>query len=205
MSENTKTVSTSVEETVTSDLTGKETGKNTKNRETVKAITVTGLFIALTLVFTACVNIKLPFGYGGLIHLGNIPLLLAAMLYGKRTGFFAGAFGMAIFDIMSSWAIYAPCTFITCGLMGFVVGLIVEKKSGFGFKVLAVGAALLIKLAGYYIFEAIFYHSLVTPLASFPGNILQVVLAAIPVLLLIVPLEKVLYKTGLLFAKKAEQ
>ena len=57
MSENTKTVSTSVEETVTSDLTGKETGKNTKNRETVKAITVTGLFIALTLVFTACVNI----------------------------------------------------------------------------------------------------------------------------------------------------
>lgn len=176
--------------------------KSGKGKELVKNITVTGLFIALTLVFTACVNIKLPFGYGGLIHLGNIPLLLAAFLYGKRTGFLAGAFGMAIFDIMSSWAIYAPCTFITCGLMGLVAGWIVEKKPGFGFKVLAVIAALLIKLTGYYIFEAIFYHNLVEPLASFPGNILQVLLAAIPVLILIVPLQKALAKAGLLFAEK---
>lgn len=176
--------------------------KSGKSKEVVKNITVTGLFIALTLVFTACVNIKLPFGYGGLIHLGNIPLLLAAFLYGKRTGFLAGAFGMAIFDIMSSWAIYAPCTFITCGLMGLVAGWIVEKKSGFGYKVLAVIAALFIKLAGYYIFEAIFYHNLIEPLASFPGNILQVVLAAIPVLILIIPLQKALAKAGLLFVEK---
>lgn len=170
-------------------------------KERVKAIAVTGLFIALTLVFTAFVNVKLPFGYGGLIHLGNIPLFLAAMLYGKRTGFFAGAFGMALFDILSSWAIYAPCTFLTCGLMGFVVGLIVEKRSGFGWKVLAVAAALLIKLAGYYIFEAVFYHNLLEPFASVPGNVLQIVLAAIPTLLLIVPLERILKKTGLLLAK----
>lgn len=181
---------------------GEAEKKSGKSKEVVKNITVTGLFIALTLVFTACVNIKLPFGYGGLIHLGNIPLLLAAFLYGKRTGFLAGAFGMAIFDLMSSWAIYAPCTFITCGLMGLVAGLIVEKKSGFGFKVLAVIAALLIKLVGYYIFEAIFYHNLIEPLASFPGNILQVVLAAIPVLILIIPLQKALAKAGLLFAEK---
>lgn len=171
-------------------------------KENVKVITVTGLFIALTLVFTACVNVKLPFGYGGLIHLGNIPLFLAAMLYGKRTGFLAGAFGMAIFDIMSSWTIYAPCTFITCGLMGLIIGLIVEKKKGFGWKVVAIAAALVMKLAGYYIFEAIFYHSLIEPLASVPGNTLQIVLAAIPTLILIVPLEKILNKTGLLFLKK---
>lgn len=169
-------------------------------KENTKVITITGLFIALTLVFTACVNVKLPFGYGGLIHLGNIPLFLAAMLYGKRTGFLAGAFGMAIFDIMSSWTIYAPCTFITCGLMGLTVGLIVEKKKGFGWKLVAVAAALAIKLAGYYIFEAIFYHSFMEPLASFPGNTLQVVLAAVPTLILVTPLEKILNKTGLLFA-----
>lgn len=169
-------------------------------KENAKVITITGLFIALTLVFTACVNVKLPFGYGGLIHLGNIPLFLAAMLYGKRTGFLAGAFGMAIFDIMSSWTIYAPCTFITCGLMGLTVGLIVEKKKGFGWKLVAVAAALVIKLAGYYIFEAIFYHSFMEPLASFPGNTLQVVLAAVPTLILVTPLEKILNKTGLLFA-----
>ncbi|MCM1495773.1 MAG: ECF transporter S component [Bacteroides sp.] len=170
-----------------------------RGKENIKVITITGLFIALTLIFTACVNVKLPFGYGGLIHLGNIPLFLAAMLYGKRTGFLAGAFGMAIFDIMSSWTIYAPCTFLTCGLMGLVVGLIVEKKKAFGWKIVAVVAALVIKLAGYYIFEAIFYHSFVEPLASFPGNTLQIILAAIPALILVVPLEKILNKAGLLF------
>lgn len=170
-----------------------------KGKETVKVLTITGLFIALTLIFTACVNVKLPFGYGGLIHLGNIPLFLAAMLYGKRTGFLAGAFGMAMFDIMSSWTIYAPCTFLTCGLMGLVVGLIVEQKRAFGWKLVAVAAALAIKLAGYYIFEAIFYHSFMEPLASLPGNTLQIVLAAIPALILVVPLEKILNKAGLLF------
>lgn len=167
----------------------------------VKEITVTGLFIALTLVFTACVNVKLPFGYGGLIHLGNIPLFLAAMLYGKRTGFFAGALGMAIFDMMSSWTIYAPCTFLTCGIMGFLVGLITEKKQGFGYKLLAVFIALLVKLAGYYIFEAVFYHNLLEPLVSVPGNILQILLAAVPVLIVITPLERILHKTGLLYAE----
>lgn len=170
--------------------------------EKIKKITVTGLFIALTLVFTACVNVKLPFGYGGLIHLGNIPLLLAAMLYGRRTGGLAGAFGMAIFDIISSWAVYAPCTFLTCGLMGYVAGVIAEKKQSFGFRILAVGAALLIKLVGYYVFEAVFYHSLLTPLASIPGNVLQVVLAAVPVLVLVVPLERILNRTGLLLVKQ---
>lgn len=172
----------------------------TVSSERTKEIAVTGLFIALTFVFTY-VNIKLPFGYGGLIHLGNIPLLLGAMLYGKRTGFLAGAFGMALFDVLSSWFSYAPCTFITCGLMGLAVGWITEKHKGFGFRVLAVAVALFIKLLGYYLFESVVYHSLVAPLASMPGNTLQVVLAAIPVLILIIPLEKVLNKTGLLYHK----
>ena len=86
--------------------------------------------------------------------------------------------------------------------MGFLVGLIVEKKQGFGFKVLAILVALFVKLAGYYIFEAIFYHNLLEPLVSFPGNTLQIVLAAIPVLILIVPLEKILNKAGLLYTKR---
>lgn len=163
-----------------------------KQKLTIREIAVTAVFIALTYVFTAFVNVKLPFGYGGLIHLGNIPLMLAAFLYGKRTGFFAGALGMTLFDLMSGWTIYAPCTFLTCGLMGLAGGWLIEKKSGFGYKLLAVALMLVIKLAGYYIFEAIFYHNLIEPLASVPGNILQVVLAAVPVWVLITPLQRAL-------------
>lgn len=175
---------------------------HTKSRKVViRELTITGVFIALTIVFTAFVNIKLPFGYGGLIHLGNIPLMLAAFLYGKRTGFFAGAFGMAIFDLLSSWAIYAPCTFITCGLMGLVAGYLTERYTGYGAKILAVGIMLLIKLSGYYIFEAIFYHNLIEPLASIPGNTLQILCAAIPVLIVIHPLEQALRKLSFIQKK----
>lgn len=167
------------------------------NEERGKEIAVTGVFIALTIAFTY-INIKLPFGYGGLIHLGNIPLLLGAMLYGKRTGFLTGAFGMAIFDLLSSWISYAPCTFITCGLMGLAVGWITKQHRGLGVRILAVGVALCIKLSGYYLFEALLYHNWLTPLASIPGNTLQVFVAAVPVLMIIYPLERVLNKAGLL-------
>lgn len=42
-------------------------------------------------------------GSGGLIHLGNVPLFVAAMLFGRKTGAIAGAFGMGLFDLMSGW------------------------------------------------------------------------------------------------------
>ena len=53
----------------------------------IKALTITAVFIALTYVFTAFVNIRLPIAAnGGLIHLGNVPLFIGAMIFGKRTG-----------------------------------------------------------------------------------------------------------------------
>lgn len=169
-----------------------------QNRQAVRDITVTGAFIAMTLLFTAFVNVKLPFGYGGLIHLGNIPLLLAALLYGRKTGCLAGAFGMALFDILSSWTIYAPCTFLVCGLMGYVVGRIAEHHTGKGYHILACGIALLIKLSGYYLFEAILYHNWIEPLASVPGNTLQVVFATFIVMMVYQPIYGALLKMGML-------
>ena len=61
-----------------------------------KQIALDAMFVALTLVFTALVNIQVPSfgGAGGLIHLGNVPLLIAAMIYGKRTGALAGGLGI---------------------------------------------------------------------------------------------------------------
>lgn len=151
------------------------------------------MFVALTLVFTACVNIQIPSfgGAGGLIHLGNVPLFIAAMIYGKRTGAFAGALGMGLFDILSGWAAWAPCTIITCGLMGFVVGLICENRKGFVSKMIAVVAALVIKLAGYFVFESfIMGNGMAAAFKSVPGNIVQIVVAAIIVFIVITPLEK---------------
>lgn len=76
---------------------------NGKTRSHAKQIATDAMFVALTLVFTAFVNIQIPSfgGAGGLIHLGNVPLFVAAMIYGKRTGALAGALGMGLFDILS--------------------------------------------------------------------------------------------------------
>ena len=77
----------------------------------VTDIAITGVCIALTLVATAFINIRLPIAAnGGLVHLGNVPLFLAAIIYGKKTGAFAGAFGMGLFDLLSGWTLWAPFT-----------------------------------------------------------------------------------------------
>ena len=104
------------------------TNTNTIEKSRTYYLVINALFIALTLVATWLINIRLPFmGSGGLIHLGNVPLFVAAMLFGRKTGAIAGAFGMGLFDLMSGWTAWAPFTFIIVGCMGYVVGLLAEK------------------------------------------------------------------------------
>ncbi|ETI68408.1 ECF transporter S component [Neobacillus vireti] len=152
-----------------------------------RAIVINALFIALTLVATMFINIRLPImGNGGLIHLGNVPLFIAALVYGKKSGAIAGAFGMGFFDLISGWALWAPFTFIIVGAMGFLAGLISEKVPGKRVLVntLAVATALIIKVVGYYFTEVILYGNWIQPFGSIPGNIMQVVIAGI----IVVPL-----------------
>ncbi len=157
-----------------------------------KALVINALFIALTLVATF-INIRLPLmGNGGLIHLGNIPLFIAAFVYGKKTGAIAGAFGMGLFDLLSGWALWAPFTFIIVGTMGFLAGLISEKVPGKRVLVntLAVVVALIIKIVGYYFVEVILYGNWIQPFGSIPGNVMQVVIAGIIVVPLVARVKK---------------
>ena len=51
----------------------------------VQFLTVTAIFVALTYIFTAFINVRLPIAAnGGLIHLGNVPLFIGAIIFGKR-------------------------------------------------------------------------------------------------------------------------
>jgi uncharacterized membrane protein len=165
---------------------------NTGTSSKVREMAINAIFIALTYVFTAFVNIKLPISAnGGLIHLGNIPLFVAAIVFGWKTGMIAGGIGMALFDILSGfWATWAPFTLIIVGLMGFAVGKITEKKQSYVRNIIGMVVALIIKIVGYYIAEGIIYGNFVAPLKSIPGNILQVGVAAIIVLPISVRLKK---------------
>ena len=169
--------------------------RTTRQNKTM-ALVVDAMFIALVFTATWLINIRLPLvGSGGLIHLGNVPLFIGGMLFGRRTGAIAGAFGMAIFDLMSGWTAWAPFTFVIVGAMGYVIGWIAEKKP---FKiamvnhVLSVILAIIIKVAGYYFAEVILYGNWIAPIGSIPGNIIQVGVAGIVVLLCIEPLKKII-------------
>ena len=149
-----------------------------KNKNTsIYFITITALMTALVYVFTAFINIRLPIAAnGGLIHLGNVPLFIGAILFGRRVGTIAGGVGMALFDLLSGWTVWAPFTLVTVGLMGYVVGLIAERKPKFGWYIVAA--------------EAVIYQNLIVPFGSIPGNLVQVGCAAVIVLAVIVPLRK---------------
>lgn len=162
--------------------------------ETTKKITINAMCIALTFVATAFINVRLPImANGGLIHLGNVPLFFAAIIFGKKTGAVAGAFGMGLFDLLSGWTAWAPFTFIIVGTMGYVVGKIAEKKTT-AWYIVAVIVALVIKIVGYYIAEVILYGNLVAPVASIPGNVVQVVTAGVIVVPVAVALRKMVLK-----------
>lgn len=159
----------------------------------VGEIAITGVAIALTFVATAFINLRLPIAAnGGLVHLGNVPLFIAAIIFGKRTGALAGAFGMGLFDLMGGWSLWAPFTFVIVGLMGYCVGLITEKHRGFGWNVLAIAVACVIKVGGYYIAEGIIYGNWIAPVMSIPGNLVQIGVAAALTLPIVEVLRKAL-------------
>ena len=128
---------------------------NEKQTISVSEIAITGVCIALTFIATGFINIRLPIAAnGGLVHLGNVPLFLAAIIFGKRTGALAGSIGMAF----------------------------TEKHHGFRWNVLAIVVACVLKIVGYYIAEGIIYGNWIAPAASIPGNLVQIGVAAVLVL-----------------------
>ena len=160
------------------------------NSSRVKSLAITAICLVLVYVFTAVVNIRLPFApNGGLVHLGNVPLFVAAILFGKRTGMIAGGIGMGLFDLLSGWTLWAPFTLVIVGCMGFVVGAITEKRKNMGFIVLALIAACAIKIVGYYFAEVVIYGNWVVPFTSITGNLIQIGVAAVITLIIIKPLQ----------------
>jgi Predicted membrane protein len=142
-----------------------------------------GIFSCLVLV-GSFVNIRLPFAsQGGLVHLGTTIAVIATIIYGRKIGMLSGAIGMSLFDILGGWLIWAPATFVARLGLGFVLGTIAyfncKKGKSYIYNLLGLisGGAWMILI--YYLFESIIYRNWIIAIASIPGNIFQLVLAAI--------------------------
>lgn len=157
---------------------------------------ISAMLIALVFVATLLLNIKLPItANGGLVHLGTAMLMIASLVFGPKKGAIAGAFGMGLFDLISGWTLWAPFTFITRGLQGYIIGKIAwsNGRNGkhIGFNLLATIVSVPVMLGGYYICERVLFGSWIIPAASIPGNIVQNVVGILIALPVCVVLKKI--------------
>lgn len=167
-------------------VTDQQVRKHGHERSTITELTLCGVFAALVFLLTRYIQVQIIPAKGGLVHLGNVPMFFAAAFFGKKIGAVCGGIGMALSDLLSAWTVYAPATLVIVGIMGFVFGAIVHKKPTVCNLLVATVAVLGIKLVGYYLFEVLLTMSVSIPLASIPGNIMQILtgaLIAIPAVL----------------------
>lgn len=160
----------------------------------VEELAVCAVFTALICIFTMFIQIRIFPTEGGMVHIGNVPLFFAAAYFGGRTGAVSGGLGMCLSDLLTGWTLYAPATLIVVGIMGLVFGVIVDRKPTISHLSIAVAAVLIIKLAGYYLFEAAFvYQNITAPIVNVPGNTIQILtgaIVAIPVIFAVKPVMK---------------
>ncbi|MGE5633363.1 MAG: ECF transporter S component [Caulobacteraceae bacterium] len=161
----------------------------------IRDIVQVGLLSALT--FVAAMAIHIPYGNGGVIHLGDSMIFLTAVLFGRRYAAISGAIGMSLFDVLSGFSVWAPYTFVIKAVMGLITGSIAYSGSSRGnSKVKNLIGMLLAGIwmcFGYYIAEAIITNNMVAPVASIFGNVVQFGAGAVIAFVIIAGIKKTSY------------
>ena len=169
-----------------------------KRKKTVTQLTMSALFAALTAVTTAYIfHIPMAvFGGQGYVHIGDAVIFLCAGLLPAPYACAAAAIGGTLADVLSGAALWAPFTFI---IKAAVALCFTAKKPHILCKrnFLALIAACLITVAGYYLAEGILYSNFVTPVYSITGNVIQSVASAVLYLVLALALDKMKLKAQL--------
>lgn len=148
----------------------------TKSSQRIMEMVQIALLTAITYISVGYLNV--PNGYGGVIHLGDSVIFLAAIMFGTRQAMISGAIGMTMFDAFSPYAVYAPYTFVIKAVMALILGLIAHggnaKGSSWTRNVLGIALAGAWAVAGYYVTEVIISGSALVPAVSTIGNVIQV-------------------------------
>ena len=94
----------------------------------IKRLAQAGLLAALCYIGFAFFKIDIPVGTEKTaFHFGNVFCVLAALLIGGYWGGLAGAVGMTIGDLTTSYVTSAPKTFLLKLCIGLIVGLVAHK------------------------------------------------------------------------------
>lgn len=160
----------------------------------VRLLCFSAMFAALILVCTMFIKLPVP-ATTEYIHIGDGVLYLAAALLPLPYAIAASAIGAALADVLASYAVWAPFTFVIKTIMALCIGKMCRPDSGRGRLALAALAAGAVNVALYFVSSAILY-GLGGAAAGVPFNLLQSAVAAVLFVVLLPPVRKAL--SGLL-------
>lgn len=121
---------------------------------TAQRLAVSGVLAALVWLFTYLIKIPSP-ATGGYIHLGDGLIFLAAYIIGPYAAL-VGGIGSALADVLGGYFVYAAPTFCIKAAMGWVAGKWLKKNAPLR-NALIFAAAEGIMVAGYFVFEGVFF------------------------------------------------
>lgn len=172
---------------------GKE---QTQQNVTVRRLTVTAVFAALTTLMTAYI-FHIPVGMnGGYVHLGDAMIYLAAATLPLPYACAAGAIGGGLADLLTS-PVWAPATIIIkmliCLPFSSKGGKLVTKRN-----VIALVLAFIISGTGYFIAEGIMFGFTVSFFTSISGSVVQSGGSAIVFLIIGTALDRIGFRKNIL-------
>lgn len=166
--------------------------RENQNKRTAAGVAA-ALFAAVIFIVTAYIlHIPTP-ATGGYIHLGDSVLYLAAAVLPTPFALAAGGIGEALSDVLTGSAAYALPTLVIKSAMALCFSA-AQNKIFTKRNIAGTVFAGIICVGGYYLTEAFFYRSFVSPLVEIPANLIQAGASAAAFLLLGRALDAVGFK-----------
>jgi len=124
------------------------------------------MIVGMTVVvLITTIFIRVPIPSRGYFNFGDVAVIFAGLLLGRKGGFLAGAVGAALADIIGGFAIFAPLTLIAKGLEGFFAGFAKEKR-GFLFHFFPL-------IGSFFMMATYFFGEIMMPQVKFGGAVAE--------------------------------
>jgi len=136
----------------------------------LRYLTIAALFAATITIFI--VVFRVPMGiHGGMIHVGDAIIYLAAVMLPKPYALAAAAIGGGMANVVTGTLIWAPATIIIKPLIAASFTSNGKMLCARNIVALFIGAA--ITIVGYYLYAVMVFGSWQAPLPDMLGNLVQ--------------------------------
>ena len=142
--------------------------------ETIKKLVFAALFAALSCVATMVIRIPTPIG--GYIHAGDAVVLLSAFLLGPWWGAAAAGLGSALADLIATYGLYVPGTFVIKFIVALLAGFLLNcriVRSALARAVIAGVIGETFMVLGYLAYEALILGYGAAAAGGVPMNCIQ--------------------------------